>query len=217
MPARPKIDEREFLELLDKGTLPVDIARTLKVSPAAITKKLKKYRPSPIVQKYMRERRHDEEPEADGKQYTEKKALYVETRLTGKTPSQAAMVAYDCKTPMSAAVMGNRMEKDPQVKRAIADCLLDAGVTNPYRALKIKTILDDGSFDHQLKGLDHVAKLAGDYAPVKIDMTIDPGAATMELAELRAKTEILIASLRSLAGQPLGRKEIDVTPQGNHI
>jgi hypothetical protein len=163
MAARTIIDEREFLELLGNGKLPVEIARHFGVSPAAITKKLKKYRPNPVVQQYTRERRQGEQAEQSGKQYTEKKARYVEARLAGKKPAQAAMIAYECSTPQSAAVIGHKMEKDSQVKRAIADCLIDAGVTPTYRAGKIRSILEEGSFDHQLKALDHTAKLTGDY------------------------------------------------------
>lgn len=161
MPAKTIINEREFLELLNNGMLPVEIARHFGVSPAAITKKIKKYRPNPVVQKYTRKR--DKQDEQRGKRYTEKKAKYVESRLEGKKPAQAAMIAYDCKTPESAAVIGHKLEKDPQVNRAIADCLLDEGVTPTFRAKKIRTILDNGSFDHQLKALDHTAKLSGDY------------------------------------------------------
>lgn len=169
MPAKTIINEREFLELLDSGMLPIEIARHFGVSPAAITKKIKKYRPNPIVQKYTRKREQDEH-EQRGKRYTEKKAKYVEARLEGKKPAQAAMIAYDCKTPESAAVIGHNLEKDPQVNKAIADCLLDEGVTPTFRARKIRTILDNGSFDHQLKALDHTAKLTGDYPSEKLEV-----------------------------------------------
>jgi phage terminase small subunit len=211
MPAHRKIDEREFLELLDNGMHPAAIARHFNVTPAAITKKLKKYRPSPAVQKYTRKRKHDEEPEASGKRYSEKKALYVEARLDGKKPTQAAMVAYDCKSPESAKVIGSNLENDPLVKRAITDCLLDVGVTPGYRASKIKTILDGDSVDYQLRALDHTAKLCGDYT-VKVEIeSVDYHVIREDIRSIEDETTRLRAELARLEGFD-DHKVIDITP-----
>ncbi len=196
--------------------LPVDIARELKVTPAAITKKLKAYRPHPAVQKYLRARGHEEEPASGGTEYTEKKGLYVAARVAGEKPVEAARLAYDCDNPQSARVISCRLEKDATVQRAMKDCLVDAGITNPYRAKKLFSICEQGSMDHQLKALDHVAKLNGDYEiNINLKGEIDATALAVGIAERQARINALIGGLRSLCSEPA--HEIDITPKNTPV
>lgn len=164
-----KIDDDRLLEMFHAGTLQKDIAVHFGVSPVAVSKRLKRLLPDPLMN-------HD---------LTEQQKRFVIEKGKGKNNTQAALIAYECSSLESAKVIGSQLMADPDIKIAISDLMASEGLTRRYRIQRLRNHVDNRDPHVSLKGLDLSFRLDGSYAPEKhVNLNLDYGTLTKEIQEL---------------------------------
>ncbi|MEI7636011.1 MAG: hypothetical protein WCJ37_01785 [Syntrophus sp. (in: bacteria)] len=175
---RGKIDLRKLRELIEQeGKNQVECALHFDCSTAAICKAVKKL--------------PRDEPESMRDKTEQQKTFIRQVAERGMTPTQAAMVAYKCSTPDSAATMGKRLMKDPDIGTAIHDLLYQEGIGRRRRAQRLRDMVESSDFSAVGKGLDLAAKMCGDLAPAQLDINVTYDAAGLRdrMSDLRAMLE----------------------------
>lgn len=143
-----KVDDNKLLEMLRQGKLQKEIAEYFGVSPVAISKRVKRLLPQPIevFNKYN---------------LTPKQQKFVVEKAKGKTNTQAALSAYECKSLKNAKIIGSQLMADPDIKASIADLMASEGLTRRYRIQRLKEHIMSRDPLISLKGLDQSWKLDG--------------------------------------------------------
>jgi hypothetical protein len=148
---RRKFDDNRLLALLKAGKNQKEAAKLLGVSPAAITKRLKRLVPPPESLRKL----------------TPKEQKFAISMASGKTRTQACLESFEVGSRESAKALGKRLARDPDVRQAIADLMDEKGLTQEYRVEKLKGHVDNLDPTISLKALDQSWKLDGSYAPEK--------------------------------------------------
>lgn len=173
-----KINDEKLLEMFQAGKSGKECAEYFGVSPAAISKKLKRLQPSA--------------PPESLTALTPKEQRFVLERARGKNQTEAALAAYECGSRQSAKVIGSNLMRRPEIELAITDLMAEVGLTKRYRLSKLKQHVDSRSADISLKALDQSWKLSGDYAPEKhMVATIDITAIQKQRAKIKEQLAIL--------------------------
>lgn len=175
-----KIDDNKLLEMIRDGKQGKECAAFFQVSPAAISKKLKRLQPPPKSLEAL----------------TLKEQRFCIEVANGRTQTQAAMNSFECGSLQSAKVIGSQLMDKPEIEMAISDLMAEAGLTKRYRLQRLRQHVDSSSADVSLKALDQSWKLSGDYAPEKhMTMNISYPAISRKLEEIRKEKEQLLKEL----------------------
>lgn len=148
---RRKFDDNHLLALLKAGNNQKQAAELLGVSPAAITKRLKRLVPPPESLQKL----------------TPKEQKFAIAVAQGKTKTQACLETFDVNSRDSAKALGTTLMKKADIREAIADVMDQKGLTQEYRVEKLKGHVDHADPNISLKALDQSWKLDGSYAPEK--------------------------------------------------
>jgi hypothetical protein len=150
MPSRKIIDDRKLLEMRKEGKSQKEISEFFKVSPVAISKRLKRLIPSlnSILDKYP---------------LTDQQKSFVVQKAKGKTNTQAALDSYEVTSRKSAKAIGSENMAHPVVNMAYKDIMDNIGLSNWNRTLRIKDHVYDPDPNVSLKALDMTFKLDGSY------------------------------------------------------
>lgn len=158
-----KIDDNRLITFLNEGKLQKDIAKELRVSEPAITKRLKRLFP----ERYT--------PPEVFNGLTEKEKKFVIEKVKGKNNTEAALVTYECSSRETAKAVGSQLMAKPEVQQSVTEIMDQVGLTRHYRIDRLKTHVDNQIDPHvSLKGLDMSFRLANDYPAQKnINMNIE--------------------------------------------
>lgn len=146
-----KIDDNQLLEMFREGKIQKEIAKYFNCSPVAVSKRLKRLLPDPLVNHSL----------------TEQQKRFVIEKGKGKSNTQAALAAYECGSLQSAKVIGSQLMSDPEINTAIQELMDSEGLTRRYRVRRLRHHVDNRDPNVSLKGLDMSFKLDGSYAPEK--------------------------------------------------
>ena len=171
---KKKFTDEELMALIDKGVEQKDAARILGASPSAVCQRMAKIRA--------------QQPPESFDKLTDKQQRFVLARCEGKSQTESAMQAYDCSDRESAKAIGHRLSKEPDVAVAMADLMAQEGIPRRRRVQKLKDMIECKDLSVVGKGLDMGFKLAGDYAPVQVEVDVD--------AQLRALAVMIDATPR---------------------
>ena len=148
---RRKFDDNHLLALLKSGKNQREAAKLLGVSPAAITKRLKRLVPPPESLQRL----------------TPKEQKFAIAVAHGKTKTQACLETFEVNSRDSAKALGTSLMRKEGIREAIADLMDQKGLTQEYRVEKLKSHVDHADPNISLKALDQSWKLDGSYAPEK--------------------------------------------------
>ena len=165
-----KTDDHEIIRMRDEGKSGVEIAAHFGVSPAAISKRLKRLLPV-------------REPESFGK-LTDKEKKFVVAKAEGQSNTAAAMTAFDVTSRESAKAIGHKLAQDPDVNLALADLMAQEGLTRRHRVQRLRDAIDHPDPNVSLKGLDQSWKLDGAYIEKHINLNISYEDYTREMRDL---------------------------------
>jgi hypothetical protein len=164
-----KIIYSELQELLKNGKSQADCARHFHVSEPAICKAVKRLKAMT--------------PPASMERLNEKKRLFVLNIAEGKNATDSAMAVYDCKNRDVAKSTGCRMLKDPDIQLALTDLMAQEGIPRRRRIQRLRDLIESNDLSSVAKGIDMAAKMAGDYAPEKIEIDVDVRELSMSFSE----------------------------------
>jgi predicted transcriptional regulator len=148
-----KVNIDQLKEMLKNGQSQADCARHFEVSEAAICKAVKKMNAAVL-------------PESMEK-LTKKERNFVLNLAEGKSPTESAMTAYDCKSRDVAKTLGCRMAKDPDISTAFSDIMAQEGIPKRRRIQRLSDLIECNDLSAVSRGLDMSWKLDGSYAPVQ--------------------------------------------------
>ncbi len=144
-----KTNVQEIIRMRDEGKTGVKIAAHFGVSPAAISKRLKRLLPV-------------SEPESFGK-LSDKQKKFVLAKAEGKSNTSAAMEAFDVTSRESAKAMGHKLAQDPDINLALTDLMAQEGLTRRHRVRRLRDAIDHPDPNVSLKGLDQSWRLEALY------------------------------------------------------
>jgi predicted transcriptional regulator len=176
---RRKFDDNHLLELLKAGRNQKEAAKLLGVSPAAITKRLKRLVPPPESLQKL----------------TLKEQKFAIAVADGKTKTQACLDTFEVNSRDSAKTLGTNLMKKADIREAITDLMDQKGLTQEYRVVKLKKHVDHVDPNISLKALDQSWKLDGSYAPEK-HLNLNAGIATADyrlFKNYRSNQDLLMA------------------------
>jgi predicted transcriptional regulator len=175
-----KINDAELMTLIESGKSQKHCAEHFGVSPSAINQRIKRLKP------YI--------PPESFKKLTDKEKAFVLAKVEGKTNLEAVRGAYDVTTKESAKSLGTTLMKDPDINRAIHDVLYEHGLSISNRIERLKWLVNHVDPTSVYRGLDMANKMAGGYAPIRVEHDIG----------------VLIATIRELQAQRLEEDVIDM-------
>jgi Mn-dependent DtxR family transcriptional regulator len=144
-----KINDQRLLALLSEGRLQKEIARELKVSEPAITKRLKRLFP----ERYQ-------VPKVFG-DLTEKEKRFVIEKARGKTNTEAALASFECRSRETAKVIGSQLMSKAEVRQSLSEIMNQVGLSKLYRIQKLRSHVDNIDPYVSLKALEQSWKLDG--------------------------------------------------------
>lgn len=172
-----RTDDHLILKMKEEGKTGKEIADFFGVSDAYICKRLKRLKPV-------------KEPESFEK-LTDKEKKFVLAKVEGKTNVDAAMTAFDVSSRFSAKSLGYNLMKAPDIGKAIQDIMAEEGLTRRYIIQRLKYLVDHPDGHVVAKGIDMANKMTGEYAPVKVDSTIDINALKQNIIISQAEIDRL--------------------------
>jgi len=144
MPNRRKpIDDSLIRKLRDEGLSLRKIGEKVGLSTVGVFKRLRRMLPRPFDK------------------LTPKQKAYVAARVQGKSVTQSALEAFDCKDRASAKTIGYRLEKEPNIQACFADLLAAEGLDRSTRIRRLKQCIFHDDANVALKGLEQSWKLDG--------------------------------------------------------
>lgn len=158
-----KIDDEKLLQLNAEGVEGKAIAERFGVSPAAVSKRLKRLTRPPVFDNL-----------------TGKEERFVMEIAAGKNQTQAAMSAFNVGSLDSAKTIGSRLMKDADIQEAITAVMEAEGLTRRYLVAKLKGHVDNAVDPSvSLRAVDMGLKLHDAYPATKnknfnVDVSIDP-------------------------------------------
>ena len=125
----------QLQSLLAQGLSQKEAADCLGVSPAAVSKRMKRL-PPPSLSKL-----------------TPKEKKFVEGRAKGLSQTGAALQAYDVVSRESAKTLGHTLSKTPEVAAALSDLMEYHGIGRSRRVQKLAEIIESPDQTISLQGL----------------------------------------------------------------
>lgn len=159
--------------MVERGVSQRGCAEYFGCSPAAICKTLKRIRSLTLPESVER--------------LTDKQRAFVLAKAGGMTNADAVMQAYNVTTKESAKALGTQLMQDPDIKVAMVDLMAQEGIPKRYRIKRLKDIIDAKDPAVAARGLDMSFKLGNDYAPEKVDVTIDHRILSARIEEIHAR------------------------------
>lgn len=144
-----KTDDQTILQLKANEKTGKEIAAHFGVSPAYISKRLKRLQPVKEPESFIR--------------LSDKQKRFVLAKVEGKTNTDAALEAFDVTSRDSAKALGHTMMKDPDVDRAIKDIMAEEGLTRRHIVKRLKDLVDHPDGHISAKGIDMSSKLMDLY------------------------------------------------------
>jgi hypothetical protein len=147
----------ELLELLDQGLTQKAAADRLGVSPAAVSKRMKRIPPTSFSRLSPKQRK------------------FVEGRAKGLSQTESVCQAYDVNSRDSAKALGHTLSKNHEISTALADLMEHHGIGRSRRVQKLAQHIENLDPTVSLKALDTSFKLDGyqqknDVAAVTINL-----------------------------------------------
>jgi hypothetical protein len=133
----------ELLELLDQGLTQKAAADRLGVSPAAVSKRMKRIPPTSFSRLSPKQRK------------------FVEGRAKGLSQTESVCQAYDVSSRDSAKALGHTLSKNPEISTALADLMEHHGIGRSRRVQKLAQHIENLDATVSLKALDTSFKLDG--------------------------------------------------------
>ena len=184
------INDDQLLEMYRAGKLQREMAEHFKVSPVAISKRLKRLLPQAdtVLDKYR---------------LTEKEKNFVVQKAKGKTNTAAALASYEARSRETAKVIGSQLMDKEDIKLAIDELMDIHGLSRSYRVSRLRDHVDNRDPNISLKALDQTWKLDGSYKAEEED---------------NRHNIIIINALQDLQRrkftEDINEDVIDVTPEG---
>lgn len=173
-----KTCDTTILKLLEKGWEQKDIAKHFGVSPAAISKRIKRIKGALRVEKTLAG-------------LTDKQRNFAVAVAKGESATNAALSSFDCNSRDSAKTVGKELMRRDDVNTAISVLLAEEGLTRRYRVQKLKGHVDNLDPGISLRALDQTWRLDGEYAAEKHVHLVSYADLTRNAEELRAKRKKL--------------------------
>lgn len=120
-----KIDDKELVRLADSGMQGKDIAEQMGVSPAAVSKRLKRLKAVAARPEVL-------------DALTPQQERYVMEIAGGKNQTQAALAAFECGSLESAKTLGSRLAKNEVIQEAITAVMEAEGLTKSVLVRRLK-------------------------------------------------------------------------------
>lgn len=154
---RINIDEMKIR--LENGESQAALSRHFQVSEAAVCKAVKRLKAAVLP--------------ASMEKLTRKEKDFVLNLAEGKTATEAAVVAYDCKDRQVAGALGCRLAKDPDIEAALSDLMSQEGIPRRRRIQRLGDLIESNDLSAVSRGLDMSWKLEGAYAPERVSIEVD--------------------------------------------
>jgi predicted transcriptional regulator len=138
-----KMSSEELMELLDQGLNQKEAAERLGVSPAAVSKSMKRLPPASLAK------------------LTHKERKFVEGLSKGLSKTEACSQAYDVTTRDSAKALGHTLSKNTEISTALADLMEHHGVGRSRRVERLAEHIENQDPTVSLKALDTSFKIDG--------------------------------------------------------
>jgi hypothetical protein len=180
-----KTNDREIIRMHDEGKTGVEIAAHFAVSPAAISKRLKRLLPA-------------REPESFDK-LTDKQKKWVLAKAEGKSNTSAAMEAFDVTSRESAKAVGHKLAQDPDINLALTDLMAQEGITRRHRVQRLRAAIDHPDPNVSLKGLDQGWRLEALYGVEAPIVQLNFNALILEAKAIDKEIEKLERNLKELS------------------
>lgn len=152
------INDVTLQTMLQEGKPQKEIAQFFNVSPAAISKRVK--------------RLNQAEPPESFNRLSPGEKKFVLAKVEGKSSSASALEAFNCGSLQSAKSIGSKLSGDPDVQLAISELMHQVGIGRRRRVERLRDLIEANDLGIVAKGLDMANKLTGDYAAEKIDMNV---------------------------------------------
>jgi predicted transcriptional regulator len=147
----------ELMALLDQGLTQKEASERLGVSPAAVSKRMKRLPPASLAK------------------LTHKERKFVEGLSKGLSKTEACSQAYEVGSRDSAKALGHTLSKNPEISTALADLMEHHGIGRSRRVQKLAEHIENHDPTVSLKALDTSFKIDGyqtknDVAAVSIKL-----------------------------------------------
>jgi predicted transcriptional regulator len=133
----------ELMALLDQGLTQKEAADRLGVSPAAVSKRMKRLPPTSFSKLSPKQRK------------------FVEGRAKGLSQTESVCQAYEVSSRKSAKALGHTLSKNPEVSTALADLMEHHGVGRSRRVERLAEHIENQDPTVSLKALDTSFKIDG--------------------------------------------------------
>ncbi len=138
-----KFSSEELMALLDQGLTQKEAAERLGVSPAAVSKRMKRLPPASLAK------------------LTHKERKFVEGLSKGLSKTEACSQAYDVGSRDSAKALGHTLSKNPNISTALADLMEHHGIGRSRRVERLAEHIENQDPTVSLKALDTSFKIDG--------------------------------------------------------
>jgi predicted transcriptional regulator len=151
-----KIDDAILIKMLEEGHMQKDVAKFFKVSPAAISKRLKKIEQAVKIERNL-----------EG--LTDKEKKFCLEVASGQTKTAAALASYECGSRSSAKALGSQLTKRDDINLAISQIMNEEGIGRRHRIKTLRRHINNELDPHvSLKGVDIANKMDGIYVEKKV-------------------------------------------------
>ena len=147
-----KIDDDILTQKIEEGMEQKEIAKLFGVSPAAISKRLKRLTPP---------------PPSKLDSLTRREQYFCQEVAKGRSQTAAALEAFECGSRDSAKSLGSALAKAPHIQEAIKELMDKVGLTRERRVIRLAQHVENKDAAVSLKALDMSFKLADEYPAQK--------------------------------------------------
>lgn len=169
-----RINDEMLLQMIQEHRPQKEIARIMKVSEPAISRRLRKLLPQPesILN------RHD---------LTETQKRFCLKKVQGLSNSRAVIQSgFNVSSPQSVKSVATQLMRKEKIKKTITELMEECGLSKRYKVQRLKTHIDnsvDGNIS--LKALDMSFKLDSSYPPARnININADVNIAPVNYSKL---------------------------------
>lgn len=133
----------ELMELLDQGLTKKEAAERLGVSPAAVSKRMKRMPPESYTSLTPKERK------------------FVDGLSRGLSKTEACSQAYDVSSRSSAKALGHTLSRNPDINAAFQDMMEYHGIGRSRRVQRLAEHIESPDATISMRALDTSFKLDG--------------------------------------------------------
>jgi Mn-dependent DtxR family transcriptional regulator len=133
----------ELMALLDQGLTQKAAAARLGVSPASVSKRMKRLPPPSLTK------------------LTPKERMFVECRAKGVSQTESVCQSYEVSSRQSAKALGHTLSKNHNISTALADLMEHHGVGRSRRVERLAQHIENQDPTVSLKALDTSFKIDG--------------------------------------------------------